>query len=126
MPSEGPDSAMLSSSTFSGLLDYKQVLTEARELTEIMTGAMKVQQGPANLVLRNIVGIHADGTCEKFPPYGPAVSVRISARHVFTWIEKGQVKDTFEKSVVLFALRSANPYVREVLREFARSDDWVN
>src|SRR5438552_14051070 len=78
MPSEGPDYAKLSSSTFSGRSDYEQVVAEARELTEIMTGAMKVRHGPANLVLSSIVGVHADGTSEKFPPYGQAVTLRIA------------------------------------------------
>jgi hypothetical protein len=123
MPSEGPNCAKLISTTFAGLVDYEQVLTEARELTEIMTGAMKVLQGPANLVLENVSGEYPDGKIEKFPPHGRPVGLYFG-RPIRTF--GGQVKETFEKSVTLFALRAKNPYVREVLREFARSDDWVN
>ena len=128
MPLEGPwpDCAKLSSTTFADLSDYEEVLAEARELTEILTGAMKVRQGPASLVLQSIIGVYANGDIEKFPPYGRRVSGRFLERVVLSFTKEGQVKETVEKSVVLFALRSKNPYVREVLREFARSDDWPN
>jgi hypothetical protein len=124
MPSEGPDCAKLSSSTFGAFTDYEEVLGEARKLAEIMTGAMKVQQGPGNLVLKNIVGVHSDGSIERFPPYGRAVSMRLSRRHTQRFIQEGAVKETLEKSIVLFALRCKNPNVQEVLRSFAQSDDW--
>ena len=87
---------------------------------------MKVQQGPAGLVLESIVGVYANGDIEKFPPYGRPVSARVRVRPIRLFMTEGQVKETFEKFVVLFSLRSKNPYVREVLREFARSDDWHN
>src|SRR6266566_1634 len=61
MPSEGADCAKLSSSVFAGFTDYEDVLGEARKLAEIMTGAMKVRQGPANLTLKNVVRMHDGG-----------------------------------------------------------------
>jgi hypothetical protein len=125
MLSEGPDCAKLCSSTFAGFTDYEEVLEEARKLAEIMTGAMKVQHGPGNLVLKNIVGVYPDGSIEKFPPQGRVRSIRIVAgRPVTRFIEEGAVKETLEKSIVLFALRCENPYVQEVLRSFSQSDDW--
>ena len=41
-------------------------------------------------------------------------------------LNEGQVHETFEKSVVLFALICNNiyPQVNEVLRSLAQSDDW--
>ena len=122
MPSDGPDCAKLSSSTFAGFSDYEQVIDEARELAQIMTGAMKVRHDPAKLVLKNIVGIYADGGVKKFPPMGPAVSIQvILGRPIF---DDASLEASITQSIARFALQCDNPYVREVLRALAETDDW--
>ena len=45
-------------------------------------------------------------------------------RVTLSFTEEGQVKETLEMAITLFALRCDNPYVQEVLRAFAQSDDW--
>ena len=126
LPGEGPNCARLCSSTFSGLADYEDVLTEARELAEILTGVLRTRQNVAQLSLKHIVGVFADGSSKNFPPYGRSVSFRIIAGRPMSFIKRDEVIETFETSVVLFALRTTNPYVREVLRESTRSQDWSN
>jgi hypothetical protein len=124
MPSEGPDCAKLSSSTFAGFSDYEQISSEARELAQIMTGAIKVRHGLAHLDLKNIVGVHSNGDVEKFPPSGRAVSLRIEfGRPVFK--DAGR-EISITQTITRFALQCSNPYVREVLRELARADDWFS
>jgi hypothetical protein len=121
MPAEGPECARLSSSTFTEFTDYEEVLREAQKIAEIMTGAMKVRQGPENLMVRHVAAVYADGSIEKF---GRPVTGRFGIRVTFFFTEEGQVKETLEKALTLFALRCDNPYVQEVLRAFAQSDDW--
>jgi hypothetical protein len=122
MPSEDPDCAKLSSSTFAGFSDYEQVSSEARELAEIMTGAIKVRHGLAKLVLKNIVGVYADGDVEKFPPSGRAVSIQvILSRPIF---DDASLEASITQSIARFALQCDNPSVREVLRALAETDDW--
>jgi hypothetical protein len=119
MPAEGPECARLSSSTFTEFTDHEEVLREAQRIAEIMTGAMKVRQGPENLVARYVAAVYADGAIEEFrrPTRG-----RFGTR--VTIIEEGQVNETLGKAITLFALRCDNAYVQEVLRTFAQSDDW--
>ena len=121
MPAEGPECARLSSSTFTEFTDHEEVLREAQRIAEIMTGAMKVRQGPENLVARYVAAVYDDGAIEEFrrPTRG-----RFGTRVTFFFTEEGQVKETLEKAITLFALRCDNPYVQEVLRTFAQSDDW--
>jgi hypothetical protein len=120
-PAEGPECARLSSSTFTEFTDHEEVLREAQRIAEIMTGAMKVRQGPENLVARYVAAVYADGAIEEFrrPTRG-----RFGTRVTFFFTEEGQVQETLEKAITLFALRCDNPYVQEVLRTFAQSDDW--
>jgi hypothetical protein len=46
------------------------VLKEARELTSVLTGKLRIRQGLAPLSIVNIVGMFDDGREEKFPPHG--------------------------------------------------------
>jgi len=123
MPSEGPDRAKLSSSLFVGE-NHEDIAQEALRLVQILSGAAKIKEGPGNLNLLSVVAIYADGTSEKFP----AIRVHLSvSRHYTHFIEEGRVKETFEKSVVVFALRYGTKYpqVIQVLRTLAQSDDWL-
>jgi hypothetical protein len=121
-PAEGNQScAKLSSSTFNKFTDHEEVFLEAQRIAEIMTGAMKVRQGPENLRARYVAAVYADGAIKEFrrPTRG-----RFGTRVTFSFTKEGQVEETLEKAITLFALRCDNPYVQEVLRTFAQSDDW--
>ena len=123
MPSEGPDFAKLSSTLFTGA-NYAEVQREALRLMEIITGAAKIKQDPGNLRLQSVVAVYADGETKKFRPV--ISGSWFSKRPVVFWQDEGKVHETFEKSVVLFALKCNNiyPQVNEVLRSLAQSDDW--
>ena len=122
MPSAGVAYAKLSSSLFAGL-DYTDVAREAKRLVEIITGAAKIRQAPGNLTLHSVVALYPDGESKKFPLLSIYLDVD---RHMVSFKDKTKVVETFEKSVVLFALKfgDAYPLVNEVLRSFAQSDDW--
>jgi hypothetical protein len=92
-------------------------------LVEIITGAAKIRQDPGNLHLVSVVAVYADGETKRFP----RTDLRITLGRAYTHFkDEGQVRETFEKSVVLFALKCDNlyPQVNEVLRSFAQSNDW--
>ena len=103
--------------------NYRQINPD-RLLVQIISGAAKIKEGPGNLNLLSVVAVYADGTSKKFP----AIKLHFSvSRHYSHFIVEGTVKETFEKSVVLFALRCGNTYpqVIQVLRTLAQSDDWL-
>jgi hypothetical protein len=122
IPSEGAVYAKLSSSLFAGM-DHTDVAREAKRLVEIITGVAKIRQAPGNLTLHSVVAVYADGESKKFPLLSIYLSV---GRHMDRFKDETKVVETFEKSVVLFALKygDAYPLVNEVLRSFAQSDDW--
>jgi len=122
MPSEGPDLAKLSSTLFTGA-NYAEVQREALKLVEIITGAAKIKQDPGNLRLHAVVAVYADGETKKFRP---VVTGSWFGKRPMILLDEGQVHETFEKAVALFALRCNNiyPQVNEVLRSLAQSDDW--
>ncbi|HJU16863.1 MAG TPA: hypothetical protein VJ770_10375 [Stellaceae bacterium] len=122
---EGPEFAKLTSSTFDGLTDYVAVLRDARKWVQMVTGAMKIKQNPSKLEIVNIVGIFDNGTIRKYPPHAPPVSISVG---LGTGVGKEGAKPrmTFELAVVLFAYRSGNPLVGDVLRYFAHSPDWFD
>jgi hypothetical protein len=123
MPSEGPEFAKLSSTLLAGA-DHTEVEREAIRLVEIITGVAKIKQDPGNLYLQSVVAIYAGGEIKRFPRTGLRITL---SRPYIILKEEGKVKETFEKSVVLFALTSntLHPEVTEVLRSFAQSDDWA-
>jgi hypothetical protein len=124
LPDDGPQSAKLTSSSFGGLTNYEEVLAEASELIQLMTGAMNINQDPGSLTIVNVVGIHDDGTAEKYPPHRRLRSARLGIPTMSGWVEGATPRRTFEQSAVLFARQSANPLVTEVLRFLALSPDW--
>ena len=122
MPSEGENYAKLSSSLFTGQ-SVEDVKIEAHRLVQIITGAAKIKQAPGNLILRSVVAVYADGETKRFR-HG---RIHVSSRGYYTFKDGTTIKDTFEKSVVLFSLRcrGTHPQVDEVLCSFAQSDDWA-
>ena len=124
LPDDGPQFAKLTSSSFEGLTDYEEVLAEALEFVQLMTGAMNINQDPGPLTIVNVVGIHNDDAEEKFPPHRRARSGSSGIPTVTGWVAGATPRMTFEQSAVLFARQSANPFVTEVLRLLALSPDW--
>ena len=123
---EGPEFAKLTSSTFDGFTDYVAVLRDAQKWVEMITGSMKINQNPSKLEIVNIVGIFADRTTQKYPPFGRfPTSLRIGLSTA-ALKEGASPRPSFELSVVLFAHRSGNTLVGNVLRYFARSPDWFD
>jgi hypothetical protein len=112
MPSEGRNLAKLSSTLFTGA-NYAEVQREALKLVEIITGAAKIKQDPGNLRLHTVVAVYADGETKKFRP---VVTGSWFGKRPMILLDEGQVHETFEKAVVLFALRCNNIYPQVPLR----------
>src|ERR1700730_8244435 len=70
LEAEGPQLAKLASSSFSNLADYEEVLNDARDLVQLMMGAMGINQDPGPLQIVNVIGVYVDGSTEKYPPHG--------------------------------------------------------
>ncbi len=66
---DGQKLGKLTYSCFAGYADYEGVLKEARELISVLTGTLRIRQGPGPLSIVNIVGIFDDGQEEKFPSH---------------------------------------------------------
>ncbi len=56
LEAEGPQLAKLASSSFSNLADYEEVLNDARDLVQLMMGAMGINQDPGPLQIVNVIG----------------------------------------------------------------------
>jgi hypothetical protein len=123
MPSEGAVYAKLSSTLFAGV-DHTDVAREAHRLVKIITGAAKIKQAPGNLTLHSVVAVYADGKIKKFPLLSIYLAVN---RPMIRFIDETRITETFEKSLVLFALQYGETYpqVNEVLRSLSQSDDWA-
>jgi hypothetical protein len=76
---DGKNLGKLTYSGFSGYADYEGVLKEARELISVLTGTLRIRQGPGPLSIVNIVGIFDDGREESFRhTVGPGSSAGVS------------------------------------------------
>ena len=118
-----------STSSFSGLTDYEEVLSDARRWVHLIAGAMHIRQDPGPLEIVNVVEVLDDGTTKKHPPHVRPVGIMLGIP-TFTrnpaaaaWNE-GVWRQSFEEIVVLFARQSNNPYVADVLRFLSLPPDW--
>lgn len=112
-------------SGFAGYADYEDVLKEARELISVLTGTLRIRQGPAPLSIVNIVGIFDDGQEEKFPPYGRPRSASWGMP-TLTRKPGAKPRPTIEQFVVEYVIRSGDPIVKDVLRYMSRSPDFFD
>jgi hypothetical protein len=124
LEAEGPKLAKLVSSSFSNLTDYEEVLNNARDMVQLITGAMNINQDPGPLEIVNVVGVDRDGSTKKYPPHGRSTRGDFGIGTITGWVEGATPRATFEQSVVLFARRSGNTLVTDVLRFLALSPDW--
>jgi hypothetical protein len=112
---DGQNLGKLTYSGFAGYADYEGVLKEARELISVLTGTMRIRQGPSPLSIVNIVGIFDDGREEKFPPHGRSIR---GSWGMPTLMRKPGAKPrpTTEQLMVEYVVRSGDPLVKDVLR----------
>jgi hypothetical protein len=122
---DGQKLGKLTYSGFAGYVDYEGVLREARELISVLTGTLRIRQGPGPLSIVNIVGIFDDGREEKFPPHGRPTSLSLG---MGTLIRKPGAKPqpTTEQFMVEYVIRSGDPLVKDVLRYMSRSPDFFD
>jgi hypothetical protein len=115
----------LTYSGFAGYTDYEGVLKEARELISVLTGTLRMRQGPGPLSIVNIVGIFEDGREEKFPPHGRSIrgswGMPTLIRH-----PGAKPRPTTEQFMVEYVIRSGDPLVKDVLRYMSRSPDFFD
>jgi hypothetical protein len=111
-------------SGFDGYADYEGVLKEARELISVLTGTLRIRQGPAPLSIVNIVGIFDDGREEKFPPHGRPI--RAGSWGIPTLRRMAGVKPrpTTEQFLVEYIVRSDDRLVKDVLGYMSSSPDF--
>jgi hypothetical protein len=115
--------AKLTSSSFDSLLDYEEVLNDARMWVQLISGAMHINQDAGPLQIVYVVEVFGDGTTQKHPPHGRPRKIRSGIPTVSAWNVGATPRATFEQSVVQFAHRSGNPLVTDALR-LLTSPDW--
>ena len=120
---DGRKLGKLTSSGFAGYADYEGVLKEARELISVLTGTLRIRQGPGPLSIVNIVGIFDDGREEKFPPHGRP---RTGSWGMPTITRKPGAKPrpTTEQFMVEYVVRSGDRLVKDVLAYMSNSPDF--
>jgi hypothetical protein len=120
---DGQNLGKLTYSGFAGYADYEGVLKEARELISVLTGTLRIRQGPGPLSIVNIVGIFDDGREEKFPPHGRPTSLSLG---MGTLIRKPGAKPrpTTEQLMVEYVVRSGDRLVKDVLGYMSNSPDF--
>jgi hypothetical protein len=120
---DGQTLGKLTYSGFAEYADYEGVLKEARELISVLTGTLRIRQGPDPLSIVNIVGIFEDGREEKFPPHGRSIrgswGMPTLIRH-----PGAKPRPTPEQFMVEYVIRSGDPLVKDVLRYMSRSPDF--
>jgi hypothetical protein len=120
---DGQNLGKLIYSGFAGYSDYEGVLKEARELISVLTGTLRIRQGPGPLSIVNIVGIFDDGRKEKFPPHGRP---RTASWGIPTITRKPGAKPrpTTEQFMVEYVVRSGDRLVKDVLAYMSNSPDF--
>jgi hypothetical protein len=113
----------LTYSGFAGYTDYEGVLKEARELISVLTGTLRIRQGPSPISIVNIVGVFEDGREEKFPPHGRPIRVSLGMP---TMVRKpgSKPRPTTEQFIVEYIVRSGDRLVKDVLGYMSNSPDF--
>lgn len=106
----------LTYSAFDGYVDYEGVLHETQELVALLTGILRISQGPGPLTIVNIKGVFVDGREEKFPPYGRPVRIMLDLVNVVSVRQPGFApRRTFEQCMMEHVIRSDDRLVKDVL-----------
>src|ERR1700746_1738511 len=120
---DGQKLAKLTYSGFAGYTDYESVLKEARELISVLTGTLRIRQGPAALSILNIVGVFEDGREKKFPAHGRSIR---GSWGMPTLMRKpgSKSRPTTEQFMVEYVVRSGDRLVKDVLGYMSNSPDF--
>jgi hypothetical protein len=123
---DGQKLGKLSYSGFVAYADYEGVLKETRELISVLTGALRIRQGPAPLSILNIVGVFEDGREKQFPPHGRPT--RAGSWGIPTWTRMAGVEPwpTTEQLMVEYIVRSGDRLAKDVLGYMSSSPDFFN
>jgi len=127
LEANGEKYTKLTYSVFDRYVDYERVLHEAVELIALLTGALRIRQGPGALAIVNVVKVFPDGREEKFPPY--AQPLRISLDLVgFIGVRKPGIppRPTIEQYIMEHVIRSDDQLVRDVLHYLSNPPDFFN
>ncbi len=120
---DGQKLGKLTYSGFAAYEDYEGVLKETRELISVLTGTLRIRQGPAALSILNIVGVFEDSTEKKFPPHGR--SIRVSWGIPILLRKPGsKPRPTTEQFMVEYIVRSGDPLVKDALSYMSNSPDF--
>jgi hypothetical protein len=121
---DGQKLGKLTYSGFARYADYEGVLKEARELISVLTGTLRIRQGPGPLSIVNIVGIFDDGREEKFPPHGRPVRIISWGMPTLTRKPGAKPLTTTEQLMVEYVVRSGDRLVKNVLDYMSNSPDF--
>ena len=117
----------LTYSAFDDYVDYEGVLHETRELVALLTGTLRISQGPGPLSIVNIIGVFEDGREEKFPPYGRPVGISLDLVHTVSVRKPGVApRPTTEQYIMEYVIRSGNRRVKDVLHYLSNPPDIFN
>jgi len=117
----------LTYSGFDRYVDYEGVLHETQELVSLLTGTLRIRQGPGPLAIVNIMRVFADGREEKFPPHGRPVRLVLDLVSAFSVRKPGiEPRPTFEQYIMEHVIRSDDRLVRDVLHYLANPPDFFN
>lgn len=123
----GQKCGKLTYSGFDGYVDYEGVLRETQELVALLTGTLRIRQGPGPLSIVNIVGVFADGREEKFPPHGRPVRIMLDNINVVSVRQPGfPPRRTSEQYIMEHVIRSDDRLVKDVLHYLSNPLDFFN
>jgi hypothetical protein len=112
----GQKCGKLTYSAFDGYVDYEGVLHETQELVALLTGTLRISQGPGPLSIVNIMGVFADGREEKFPPHGRPVRIGLDLINTVSVRKPGVApRPTTEQCIMEHVIRSDDRLVKDVL-----------
>jgi hypothetical protein len=117
----------LTYSAFDDYGDYEGVLHETRELVALLTGTLRIRQGPGPLSIVNIIGVFEDGRDEKFPPHGRPVRISLDLANTVSLRMPGAApRSTTEQYIMEYVIRSGNQRVKDVLHYLSNPPDFFN
>jgi hypothetical protein len=117
----------LTYSAFDDYEDYEEVLHETQELVALLTGTLRISQGPGPLSIVNIIGVFEGGREKTFPPYGGPAAINLGLVNAIKTRQPGIVPHpTFEQYVMEYVLHSGNPRVKDVLNYLSYPPDFFH
>jgi hypothetical protein len=123
----GQKCGKLTYSGFGGYVDYEGVLHETQELVALLTGSLRISQGPGPLSVVNIMRVFADGREEKFPPRERRVRIMLGFGFEVEVRKPGFApRPTTEQYIMEYVIRSDDRLVKDVLHYLSHPPDFFN